>query len=146
HSARVSGGVRIQNFLTVLKALGIATLVATALLSGKGEVSRLLERGSPGPPGRILPGCGTGLVFVMLTYAGWNAPTYLPGGLKEPQRVLPLSAILGTLFVTLLYLAINILYLMSIPVTRMEAAPNIAVLSAEAYFGRQGKEVISMLI
>src|SRR3989454_1751796 len=55
HTARVSGGVRIQNFLTVLKALGIVILVATALLSGKGEVSRLLQRGSPEPLRQLLP-------------------------------------------------------------------------------------------
>lgn len=146
HFVRVSGGVRIQNLLTILKALGLSAFFATALLSGKGETSRLFEKGAVPPLEGLLPSCGTGLVFVMLTYAGWNAPTYLAGEVKEPERVLPLSAVLGTLLVSLIYVSINILYLMSIPVKQMEAAPNIAVLSAEAYFGQNGKQVISLLI
>jgi APA family basic amino acid/polyamine antiporter len=146
HYAGVGSGVRLQNALTFLKAAVVLALIAGALLSGAGDPSRIVEKGDPPPIGDLLPLAGTGLLFVFFSYSGWNAATYLAGEVREPARALPRAALLGTLSVTAVYLALNMSYLAAIPAADMEAAPNVARLAAGRYFGGAGARVISAVI
>jgi APA family basic amino acid/polyamine antiporter len=146
HFRGVGSGVRLQNGLTLLKAAVVLALIAGAILSGKGDLKLLLEPGDPPPVGQALPLAGTGLLFVFFAYSGWNAATYLAGEVKEPARVLPRAALLGTLSVAAVYLAVNASYLAVIPAPEMEAAPNVARLAADRYFGAAGAGVISFVI
>jgi APA family basic amino acid/polyamine antiporter len=146
HYRRVSSGIRAQDFLTAIKAAAIVLLIASAFLSGKAEPARLLETGDVPPIGELLPAMGMGFLFITLSYSGWNAATYLAAEVKDPRRVLPLATILGTLTVTAIYLIMNVLYFMTVPVRSMEAKENIAALAAAACFGTAGERIISAVI
>ena len=50
---------------------------------------------------------GMGMVFVLLTYGGWNETAYLSGELRNPARNMGRVLLLGTLLVTTLYLLTN---------------------------------------
>lgn len=50
------------------------------------------------------------LVFIYYAYTGWNGASYLAGEIREPQKVLPRAILLGTGAVTLLYMAVNVVY------------------------------------
>lgn len=57
-----------------------------------------------------LPFAGS-LVWVMFAYSGWNASVYIVGSLDEPKKNLPHSLLTGTLVVTAIYLALNVVFL-----------------------------------
>lgn len=50
------------------------------------------------------------LVYIYYSYTGWNGASYLAGEIREPQKVLPRAILIGTAVVTLLYLAVNVVY------------------------------------
>lgn len=57
-----------------------------------------------------LPFAGA-LVWVMFSYSGWNASTYIVGNLENPKRNLPFSLIVGTLVVTVIYMLLNFVFM-----------------------------------
>mgnify|MGYP001088080542 CR=1 FL=1 len=54
------------------------------------------------------------LVFIYYAYTGWNGASYLAGEIREPQKVLPRAILYGTGIVTLLYLAVNLVYALAL--------------------------------
>src|SRR5437868_5892491 len=44
-----------------------------------------------------------GLVFVMYSFSGWNAATYIIGEMRTPQRSLPRALLAGTLIILVLF-------------------------------------------
>ena len=51
---------------------------------------------------------GMGMVFVLLTYGGWNEAAYLSGELRDPGRNMSRVLLAGTVVVTVAYLLINL--------------------------------------
>ncbi len=58
-----------------------------------------------------LGGLGMGMVFVLLTYGGWNETAYLSSELRNPARDLRRVLVLGCFIVTVIYLLINLTFL-----------------------------------
>jgi APA family basic amino acid/polyamine antiporter len=138
-------GVGVQNALTLLKLAVIVLLAGAAFASGRAEPS-LLSSGDPVPAGEAIPLAGRALLFVMMAYSGWNATSYMAGEVKDPRRVLPRAAIIGTLSVAVLYLVLNVAYFVAIPAMEMEPSPDVAVRAANHYFGSEGSLLISFVI
>jgi amino acid transporter len=51
------------------------------------------------------------MIFVLLTYGGWNEAAYLSGELREPSRSMSRVLLYGTLLVMALYLLANLAFL-----------------------------------
>src|SRR5687767_13145296 len=51
------------------------------------------------------------LVFVMYSFSGWNAATYIIGEVRMPERNVPRAMLFGTLIVLVLYVALNAVFL-----------------------------------
>src|SRR3979411_2132070 len=60
-----------------------------------------------------------GLVFVMYSFSGWNAATYIIGEMRTPQRNLPRALLAGTLIVLVLYVALNAVFLHTTPIDKL---------------------------
>lgn len=54
---------------------------------------------------------GLAMVFVLLTYGGWNEAAYLSGELKDVRRNMVRTLLLGTAVVTTIYVLANLAYL-----------------------------------
>jgi basic amino acid/polyamine antiporter, APA family len=54
---------------------------------------------------------GLAMVFVLLTYGGWNEAAYLSGELKDVRRNMVRTLLLGTAVVTTVYVLANLAYL-----------------------------------
>ena len=50
------------------------------------------------------------LVFVMYSYSGWNAATYIVGEVRDPARNLPRALFIGTAIVIVLYVGLNAVF------------------------------------
>src|SRR5262249_55409661 len=78
------------------------------------------------------------LVFVMYSYSGWNAATYISGEMDDPQRSVPRSLLVGTSIVIVLYVALNALFLYGTPFDQLKGQLDVAVVAGKAIFGDVG--------
>jgi len=57
------------------------------------------------------------MVGSLFSSDAWNNVTFTAGEIKNPNRNIPLSLLLGTLIVTIIYLSANIVYLSTLPLS-----------------------------
>jgi APA family basic amino acid/polyamine antiporter len=86
------------------------------------------------------------LVFVMYSYSGWNAATYIAGEIRDPQRSLPRALLTGTLFVLVLYVALNAVFLRVAPIGELAGQLDVAVVAGRHIFGEAGGRAVGALI
>ena len=66
------------------------------------------------------PDFWTSLLLISYAYAGWNTVVYISGEIKKPSKNIPLALISGTLVVSVLYVAINYIYVQALSFKEME--------------------------
>ncbi|RME95208.1 MAG: APC family permease, partial [Alphaproteobacteria bacterium] len=130
---------------TVLKVLLIAGFVVAGLAYGTPQDISFAPRLEDlqhitGAPFAI------GLVFVMYSYSGWNASTYIMNEVREPQRTVPISLFAATLIVLLLYVALNAVFLYTTPMDKMAGQVEVALVAGTHIFGEQGGRIVGGLI
>ena len=140
HGFRLSPGVVAQNAVVVLK------LVALAVFCGLGFAA-LPERVATPP---LVPFRGgelaSSLVWISLAYSGWNAAVYLGGEVRDPERNLPRALLLGTLLVTLLYLALNAVFLFSTDPTELADQEPVGAIAARALGGARLESFLTAIV
>ena len=143
HSAGVRLGSGLQNTLTAMKVLLILALaVAGSIVAGNGQALTLPVAGSAG--GKMA--FGTAMLLVMFAYSGWNASAYIAGEIKNPRRTIPVSLVLGTGIVIILYLGINFFILRAVPFSLLAGDATAAKSAAVSAFGSRAGRVLSGLI
>ena len=78
------------------------------------------------------------LVFVMYSFSGWNAATYIIGEMRTPQQSLPRALLAGTLIVLVLYVALNAVFLHTAPIDKLAGQLDVARISGSYIFGEFG--------
>jgi APA family basic amino acid/polyamine antiporter len=68
---------------------------------------------------------GTAMIGSLFSSDAWNNVTFIAGEIKEPQKNIPRSLILGTGIVTILYLLANITYLSLLPLHGSQDATDV---------------------
>lgn len=78
----------------------------------------------------------------------WNNVTFIAGEIKNPQRNIGMSLFLGTLIVTVIYVAANLMYVSVLPMEQIAHAPQdrVAVSASNLIFGNMGTYVIAVMI
>jgi len=87
-----------------------------------------------------------GLVFVMYSFSGWNAATYIIGELRMAQRNLPRAMLIGTVIVLLLYVALNAVFLLTAPMSELAGQLQVASISGRHIFGDVGGRIVAAMI
>ncbi len=94
----------------------------------------------------VLGAFGGSLIWVMYSYSGWNAASYIVEEVRNPGKALPRALILGTVFVLTLYVAVNSVFLYTTPLARLSGQPEVAHLAGTEVFGPVGARISSALI
>jgi len=94
----------------------------------------------------LSPSFAIALVFVMYAFSGWNAATYITGELRAPERSLPRALLAGTLIVTVLYVALNAVFLATTPLAAMAGQLDVARIAGAAIFGDTGGRIVAAMI
>jgi APA family basic amino acid/polyamine antiporter len=146
HLAGTKLGSAFQNVATILKVSLVVTLiVAGAMMHNPEPVSFLPKVGD----WKLLTSTpfAISLVFVMYAYTGWNATAYIVGEVRNPGRNVPLSVIIGTLIVTVLYVLLNAVFLRTAPMAELaKSGEEVAYVSAAHIFGSEGGRIMAGLI
>lgn len=145
HLMGIRHGSLFQNVSTVLKIALIVGFVIAGLVVGKPEQISFAPAEADwhhifGAPFAI------GLVFVMYSYSGWNASTYIISELKDPQRTVPVSLFTATLIVLILYVSVNAVFLYTTPMDKMAGQVEVALVSGTHIFGEDGGRIVGALI
>jgi len=146
HGTSITWGSRFQNVVTGLKVLLILFFVAAAALLASPSHTISLTPDATGLLEVVSPGFAVSLVFVTYAYAGWNSAIYIVGEIKDPQRNMPLSLVLGTALVTVLYVLLTAVFLYTVPAGEMAGEVEVGYLSGRVIFGDVGGEVMSIFI
>jgi APA family basic amino acid/polyamine antiporter len=143
------GGVRIggafHNVWTVLKLV----LIVAFIIAG-------FAFAHPQPISFAPSGAGVGvitgapfaisLVFVLYSYSGWNAATYIAGEVRDPARNLPRALLVGTAIVIVLYVGLNAVFLWTTPIQELAGQLDVAVVAGRHVFGPFGGRIVGALI
>lgn len=141
----VQQGKWTQNLLTAAKVLGLLLVVAVGLLLV--APSALPPAAEKAPSGAF----GLAMVFVLLTYGGWNEAAYISAELKDVQRNMLRALLLGIGAITLIYLLANIAYLKGLGMSTMAKSEVVAAdLMRQGLggvgLGEMGAKFVSLLI
>ena len=91
----------------------------------------------------ILPAFAVSFVYVTFSYSGWNAAAYIVDEIRDVRRSLPRALLLGTILVSILYLALNIVFLKHNPLEAIQGELEIGQITAISLFGASGGELVS---
>lgn len=145
HLLGVTEGGRFQRAITLAKIGGVLLLLAAGFAAGRGSWDHLADAT---PVEARLGASAVGLVFVLYSYSGWNAAAYIAGEIRHPERNLPRALVGGTLFVVLLYLAINLFYFYALAPAELAAEPVLPVAkkAASALLGARASGLVAALL
>jgi APA family basic amino acid/polyamine antiporter len=88
------------------------------------------------------------MVGSLFSSDSWNNVTFIAGEIKQPERNIGRSLFLGTLIVTIIYVATNLVYLGVLPLNEIAFAENerVGVAAAVKIFGAKGTYIIAGLL
>lgn len=145
HIWSVSTGAKIQNVITILKVVLIASLVIAGFWVQKEKTWTLNAHGFEWES-IFNSAFAAGLIFVMYAYSGWNAASYVAGEMKKPAKNLPLALLAGTVIVILVYLAVNYFFLSSVETSEIEGKVEVAHFVAVSVFGSNAGKLLSLAV
>lgn len=146
HSRGIIFGTKVQNVLTILKVTLIVGLIIAGFTIGTGSFDNFENTVNFEFSFSGWKSIGLSLIFVMFAYSGWNSATYIGSEIKSPQRVIPMSLLISTGIVMVLYLLLNSFFVYAISPEELKGVPEIAGLAAGKAFGNKAETVISLLI
>ena len=85
------------------------------------------------------------LVWVCFAYSGWNASVYFADKIENPSKNIPYSLIIGTLFVSILYLILNSAFLFSVNFDELTGKTDIANVYLKSIFSENIAESFSLI-
>jgi basic amino acid/polyamine antiporter, APA family len=143
------GGVRLgsayHNVWTALKLLLILAFVIAGFALGDSQPISFWPISTDLPQIAGAP-FAISLVFVMYSYSGWNAATYIIGELKDPVRNVPRALFVGTGIVIVLYVCLNAVFLMTTPIKELAGQLDVAIIAGKHIFGDIGGRIVGALI
>jgi amino acid transporter len=130
-----------QNILTAALALAIVAVIIAGLMLG----------GTTKPAGAAAAPSGPmfsqlALIFILLTYGGWNEAAYLTAEIRDARRNIVRALLVGIFTVTLIYVLLNLAYLNVLGLDGMKASRAVAADLMQATLGGAGATVLSVIV
>jgi len=146
HLHGVAFGARVQNWLTGGKVFLIVSCIVVGFSFGSGDLGNLLRRTDLSTDAVGWRAIGLSLMWIMFAYSGWNASAYVGSEIRDPQRTLPRSLLVGTGTVIAIYLGINLLFVYAAAPDDSKGVIAIGGLAASQLFGAGAERIVSIVI
>ncbi|WP_048810236.1 APC family permease [Candidatus Methylacidiphilum infernorum] len=122
-------------FFFIFNGIGHMDLRAADLLPKPAELSVFFS-----PPFALC------FIYTMYSYSGWNAAAYIAGEIENPKKNIPLSLILGTTVVMIIYTLLNGIFVFSVPREQISGQIEVGAIVAKQIFGDWGSRFAGFLI
>jgi APA family basic amino acid/polyamine antiporter len=145
HFGNLRLGSAFQNLWTVVKLFLIAALIVAGLLIEEKQPISFLPHAADTTS--IFNGAfAVALVYVMYSYSGWNASSYIIGEVKNPERNVPRSLLAGTIIVMVAYVLLNAVFLATTPQNEMRGQLEVGLIAGKHIFGNNGGGIVGAVI
>ena len=142
-------GTRLGDFTqratSLVKAIALLVLVIVCFVyAGRAQV--------PASAAVVTPASSAFVAFmlaaqaVIYTYDGWSGPIYFSEELDDPARQIPQSMFYGLLSVAVIYLLINLAFIVALPTRALAGSPLAAATVANALFGARGETLVRLVV
>ncbi len=145
HYHGIKRGASIQNLLVFFKIILILSIILIGFSFGSTDLGNLALSFNPGE-GASGFSYGTAMMLVMFSYSGWNASAYIAGEIKNPEKNISRSLIIGTFIVFSLYIGLNVFFLSSIPYKSIGDEIAIGEAAVTTVLGVSAGKIVSVII
>jgi len=137
----VKQGKGTQNLLTAIIVTGLLMVVAVGFLfpANPADVQQHLFK----EPQLAF---GLAMIFVLLTYGGWNEAAYVSAEVKDVHRNMVKALVYGIGIITVIYLLVGLAYLRGMGLTAMAGSTVVAADLLRFAFGETAAIFISLLV
>ncbi len=139
-------GTWLQNVFTVVVVTGLLAITVAGLVLGTGAEPQAAAGLSAEPGGGATIGVGLAMVFVLLTYGGWNEASYLSSEIRGGRKSVALALVAGVAAVTVLYVLVNLAFLRALGLEGLRASEAVAADVMRGVTGPVGMTLVSALI
>jgi amino acid transporter len=139
------------NVRGTLSSRGVQLVFTTATVAAVAGVviAGVASGAAPPPPAAATSASGTiglAMVFVLLTYGGWNEAAYLSGEVRNVQRNMIRLLLLGLGIIVAAYLLLNLAYLNVLGLAAMRGSQVVAADLMRVALGEGGAAVLSFAV
>lgn len=136
HGIHSPFGKHFQNGVVCVKLCALAAFLGVVVFRLP-DHSWFVFTDSPKPEGGLplVTAIATSVVWISLSYAGFNAAIYVASESAQARRVVPRALLSGTVGVTLLYLILNLIFVTSAPIAELAWQEDIAAIAAHSIGG-----------
>jgi basic amino acid/polyamine antiporter, APA family len=138
-------GTSAQRALTTVEVLGLVAIAIAALVVG-GASTAGAPVDAPAAAAPTAASIGLAMVFVMLTYSGWNEAAYVSAEVRGERAPIARALVIGIVLITALYLLVNYAFLHALGREGLAAADAVGVTVMERTFGAPGVMLVSVLV
>ncbi len=144
----VRHGSRLQTAFTIGKVGAILVIVVVGFAVAPPHSSPAPSLAAAAPLAGFPPlgAFALALVAGLFAFGGWHMVTYAAGETVDPERTVPRALLLGTLIVTLCYVALNAAYFHVLPLDTVVSSKRVAADAAEVVMGPRGAAIVSGLV
>jgi len=139
HALRLQAGLWTQNVAVVVKIVGLGTLIVWGItnLQSSAAYSGVIPTIESAQPSTFFVASSmlSSLVWISLSYTGFNAAVYVAGESKNARAIVPMAMLIATVLVTVIYLCLNYLFLYGCAPETIAGEPKIAEIAAKAIGG-----------
>lgn len=144
--AGIREGKGAQRLFTTAEIGGVVLLSVICLALAGGVQETPPAAGPDAAPSPAAPALGLAMVFVLLTYGGWNEGAYVSAEVRGERAPIARALVFSILLVTALYLLVNIAYLAVLGRAGMAASEAVAADAIRAVTGPSGAALVSVLV
>ncbi len=138
-------GTGIQKLLITLLSLGILLIVITGLMTE--PLSNIVVSDTVADINHSSGAAiSLALIFVLLTFGGWNEAAYISSELKSGSKKMTLVMVVSILIITILYLLINISFLRVLGIEGIAESEAVGVDMMSATLGEKGVLLIGIIV
>ena len=134
-------GAGIQKLLTTLEIAGVATIIIAGLFFAPATTAAQIPASGSG-----VTSLGLAMVFVLLTFGGWNEAAYISSEMRRGKKQIAVALIMGIAIITTLYVLVNLSYTNVLGLAGVAASSAVAADVMRLTFGDGAAWAIGLMI
>lgn len=138
-------GTGVQKVLTIVEVSGVLLVIVAGFLFAPAAAETKNAVAMQNAPSSF----GLTMVFVLLTFGGWNEAAYVSAemrGAKSGKKRMAQALILGIVIITALYLVVNLAYLKALGIGGVAQSEAVASDLMNLAFGGAGVWLIGLMV
>jgi APA family basic amino acid/polyamine antiporter len=141
--AGLRASARTQNVLTVIEVAGLVAVAIAGFYAASPDGATSPAPFSSAPPLGML---GLAMVFVLLTYGGWNEAAYIAAELRGGRRAIVTVLVISLAIIVTAYIAVNAALMHGLTLKGLADSKTPAADVMQGAFGTLGSQMVALAV